>query len=223
MNALRAAIFDLDGTLVDSERIHERAMQDVWNKRCPGFVLPEGWTSLVRGMLIVDRATLLQKRTGAAYDVQTFAAEIEERFDVIHAREGLPAMPDADRVLTEGVAAGWMLALASNGARGYVESVLRERGWLAMFDAIVACDGECAPKPDPQSYQEAMRQLGVSSNECIAIEDALTGMEAAHAAGMRVIAVTNDHVPAWVARHIFSLKELTLKNKEMLSEARTLI
>jgi HAD superfamily hydrolase (TIGR01509 family) len=87
------------------------------------------------------------------------------------------------------------LAVASSSNRPLIETVLREARIDDRFDAVVSSEEVAAGKPAPDVYLEAARRLGVEPTHAAAIEDSSNGIRAAHAAGMRVIAVPNTHYP----------------------------
>ncbi|RME90931.1 MAG: HAD family phosphatase, partial [Verrucomicrobia bacterium] len=93
----------------------------------------------------------------------------------------------------------WRLAVASGSDRAVVEAVLQLRGLRRFFDVVLARDSVTRGKPAPDIFLEAARQLGVAPADCWVIEDSKPGIEAAQAAGMRVIAFAGTHPPEELA------------------------
>ena len=107
--------------------------------------------------------------------------------------------PAADRRRGRGGASGWRLdfrlGLASSSNRPLIDAVLEPAGLAGLFEATVSSEEVARGKPAPDVYLEAARRLGVAPERCAAIEDSANGIRAAHAAGMRVVAIPNRRYP----------------------------
>jgi beta-phosphoglucomutase-like phosphatase (HAD superfamily) len=95
----------------------------------------------------------------------------------------------------ERLAARFPLALASSSNRPLIDAVLAAAGLARCFRATVSSEEVPRGKPAPDVFLEAARRLGVPPERCAAIEDSANGLRAAHAAGMRVVALPNPHYP----------------------------
>src|SRR5439155_13676630 len=95
----------------------------------------------------------------------------------------------------ERIAARWPLGLASSSNRELIDLALELSGLARFFRATVSSEEVARGKPAPDVYLEAARRLGVPPKRCAAVEDSRNGIRAAKAAGMRVIAIPNPHVP----------------------------
>jgi HAD superfamily hydrolase (TIGR01509 family) len=93
------------------------------------------------------------------------------------------------------LAGAFRLALASSSNREVIDSVLAAAGLTALFEATVSSEEVARGKPAPDVFLEAARRLGVDPRRCAAVEDSGNGIRAAHAAGMRVLAVPNRRYP----------------------------
>jgi HAD superfamily hydrolase (TIGR01509 family) len=184
-----AVVFDLDGVLVDSEQVWDAARRDVvaarggtWRDEATrdmlGMSAPE-WSRYVVERLGVD---LTPEEVNAAV-VEAMLGEYEER---------LPLLPGA-REAVERMAGRWPLGLASSSNRPVIDLVLDRMGVTDRFAATVSSEEVARGKPAPDVYVEAARRLGVDPAACAAIEDSENGIRAAHAAGMRVLAIPNPH------------------------------
>ena len=87
------------------------------------------------------------------------------------------------------------LGVASSSNRPLIETVLARAGIADLFDAVVSSEEVAGGKPAPDVYLEAMRRLGADAVRTAAVEDSSNGIRAAHAAGMRVLALPNTHYP----------------------------
>jgi HAD superfamily hydrolase (TIGR01509 family) len=107
----------------------------------------------------------------------------------------LPVVPGAVKAVQRLAAAGLRLALASSSNRELIDAVLRRLDLASVFEVTVSSEEVARGKPAPDVYLEAARRLGVPAARCVAIEDSASGIRAAHAAGMRVVAYPNRHYP----------------------------
>ncbi len=192
----QAIIFDFDGVIVDSEPLHYRAFMRVLE--------PLGWG--------FDYDRYLAKYVG--FDDRDFYRELfaehEQPLDADRLRELVTAKARAfKQVVGEGVracdgavamihacAGRWPLAICSGALRCDIDLVLPaiDDGLLAdRFTAIVTADDVARSKPDPACYLAAAERLGMAPTACLAIEDTVTGLAAARAAGMATLAVATTY------------------------------
>jgi HAD superfamily hydrolase (TIGR01509 family) len=120
-------------------------------------------------------------------------AEVVRRLERRY-REHLPVIPGA-REAVERLAERWPLALASSSNRELIDLALPLMGIADRFRATVSSEEVAAGKPAPDVYLEAARRLQVDPTRTAAIEDSHNGIRAAKAAGMRVVAIPNEHFP----------------------------
>lgn len=182
-----AVIFDLDGTLVDSEpNYFEAGRQLLAGNGVADFT----WEDHTRFIGIGTRETLtvLRERYGLEAPVEELLAEKNRLYlDLAAARtEVFPHMRTLVRELT---AAGLPLAVASGSSRAAIETVLESTGLDGEFTTVVSAEEVPRGKPEPDVFLEAARRLGVPAPDCVVLEDAPPGVEAAQRAGMRCIAV----------------------------------
>lgn len=200
MPGLRAVIFDVDGTLVDSERDGHRV---AFNLAFEEFDLPYRWDEDVYGRLLEVtggqrriRGYLAEQGVGAA-EQDRLAPLLHERKTELFAalcKDGkVPARAGTVRLLDELAAAGVTVAVATTGTRAWVEPLLDRQFGLGRFAVVVTGDDTTDRKPDPEAYVLAMRLLGVGTDGTVAVEDSDNGVVAALAADLPVLAVTNDY------------------------------
>ncbi|MGY3436687.1 MULTISPECIES: HAD family hydrolase [unclassified Marinovum] len=173
-----ALLFDLDGTMLNSDSIHLQVYKEIWAAR--GMELTdEGYMQHMHGRLNVDiYADFLPDEPDHQGLSDWKEAQFRERLP-----RPFPGMPGVGDLVARAVAEDWPRAIVTNAMRLNAEAMLGAIGLRDAFEVIVI--GEECPrgKPDPYPYQEAMRQLGVAPGECIAFEDSPSGMRAAAASG----------------------------------------
>lgn len=185
---LGAVLFDMDGTLVDSEVHWERAMFDLAAEL--DRPLPPDILTMVTGISVPDTARLLRDRLLPDGDVDRLESRLLE-LTAIRLAEGVLWQPGAEELLDAVRAAGLATALVTNSPRSILASSLPLLG-AHRFDVTVCGDELPRQKPDPLPYIEAMRQLGVTAEQCLAIEDSPSGVQAAVDAGVPVLVVPSS-------------------------------
>jgi len=200
MLALRTVIFDVDGTLVDSERDGHRV---AFNQAFAEFGLPDRWDEETYGGLLA--ITGGQRRLHAYLSERGVeAAEREDIVPKLHHRKTelfvamaeageVPARPGALRLLDELEASGVTVAVATTGTRAWVAPLLDGLFDLSRFAAVVTGDDCPRRKPEPDAYLEALRATGAEPGTTVAVEDSDNGVRAARAAALAVAAVSNDY------------------------------
>jgi len=126
----------------------------------------------------------------------------------------LPVVPGAVDAVRRLAAAGVMLAVASSSNRELIDAVLHRLHLEPLFAVTVSSEEVVRGKPAPDVYVEAARRLGVQSERCAAVEDSASGIRAAHAAGMRVLAYPNRRYPP--GDDVLALAEVVLGSLDEL-------
>lgn len=185
-NRLKAALFDLDGVVFDTEPQYSV----FWGSQCRLYH-PEhpGLENEIKGMTLTE-----------IYD-QWFSGPIEKEQPVITAR-----LDEYERQMHYDYIEGFEQLIADlrqHGVRTAVvtssnvpkmESVYRQQpGFKALFDAILTSEDFAASKPDPDCYLRAAQQLGVQPDECIVFEDSFNGLKAGRAARMKVVGLSTTN------------------------------
>lgn len=185
--ALGAVLFDMDGLLLDSERIWLEAERDVVD-RLGGEWGPQHQKQLVGGSVPRTTAYML-KLTGADVSPDTVARWLLDAMaDRLSSRVEL--LPGADELLDAVAAAGVPAALVSSSYRPLVDAALQSLG-ADRFTLTVAGDEVDRLKPAPDPYLLAARTLGLAPRHCVALEDSPNGVASAEAAGCVTVAVPN--------------------------------
>jgi sugar-phosphatase len=193
-----AVLFDLDGVLVDSLGAAERILREWAASR---GVDGDRAVELSHGRRDVDLVALLAPHL----DVQAEVAWIVGREE--RAVAGITAMPGAFDLL--GVLPPGQWAVVTSGARAVARGRIAAAG-LPEPARLVAAEDVHRGKPDPQPYLRGAELLGVAPERCVVIEDAMSGVRAARAAGMACVGVGVEVEPSAVTAHVASLKELDM-------------
>jgi HAD superfamily hydrolase (TIGR01509 family) len=196
--AFDAVLFDMDGTLVDSEPIWFEVLRGVVAEF--GGDLPADAHGALHGSDRATTTTILRERFGLRGDVDAFWARVVERLTVELAR--VRAMPNAGAWVEAVAAAGRGRAVVSNSPRAMVEASLAPHAWARHLPVRVAIEDVARGKPHPDSYLLAAERLGVGAQRCLIVEDSEAGARAAVAAGATCLFVTNGVVDAGRARAI---------------------
>jgi HAD superfamily hydrolase (TIGR01509 family) len=181
-------VFDLDGVIVDSEPLHERATDEYLAGL--GATVDQRLRDDMMGRRVRELTDAIAARLGRPPD-EVSAAREAIFWRLLREGEGPRAMPGLRRAIARLTWAGLLLAVASSGTRAYVEHVLERLCVRGAFEAVVSGEDVVHGKPDPEIYLRAASLLGADPADCAAIEDTFHGVAAARAAGMRVVAVPN--------------------------------
>jgi len=186
---MEAVIFDLDGVLVDSERIWDEVRRAVVAEH-GGTWRPEA-TRAQQGMSTPEWARYLVEELGARLSPPEIATLVFKRMAARYAAEP-PLIPGAVEVVRQ-VSARWPVAIASSSPVILIKGFLDVTG--LPVGAAVSSEQVGAGKPAPDVYLRAAELLGVAPSDCAAVEDTTNGLRSALAAGMAVYAVPNPHFP----------------------------
>ena len=187
-----AVVFDFDGVLADTERLHLRAFQDAFAAQ--GWRLDEAdYFSRYLGFDDAGLVAEFARDRRIAIDEHALARLLDDKARRFAGRlnDGQALFPTAARCVAR-VGATRQLAIASGALRREIEFVLASANLRAAFAAIVGADDVTRSKPAPDAYLEATRRLGVRPERAVAIEDSRWGLASATAAGLRTVAITTS-------------------------------
>ena len=186
---MEAVIFDLDGVLVDSERIWDEVRRAVVAEH--GGTWREEATRAQQGMSTPEWARYLVEELGARLSPPEIATLVVKRMAARYAAEP-PLIPGAVEVVRQ-VSNRWPVAIASSSPVVLIKGFLDVTG--LPVGAAVSSEQVGAGKPAPDVYLRAAELLGVAPEDCAAVEDTTNGLRSALAAKMAVYAVPNAHFP----------------------------
>jgi HAD superfamily hydrolase (TIGR01509 family) len=204
LSTIDAVVFDLDGVLVDSDHIWHEVREGLARER--GGNWSEQSEVAMSGMSSTEWSRYMHDVVGISDPPEAINDEVVRRMRSRYAEE-LPLIADATEAV-QLLAGSFRLAVASSANHALIESVLANAGLAQCFEAIVSSEEVARGKPSPDVFLEAARRLGAAPSRCAAIEDSANGIRAAHAAGMRVIAIPNRRYPP--AADVVALAEVTL-------------
>jgi sugar-phosphatase len=185
--ACSAILFDLDGVLVDSTRAVDREWRE-WARR--KGVDGDRVMAIAHGVRTIE----VIRRVAPHLDAESEAAAIENH--EAHDQHGVTVMPGAAGLLESIPEGRW--GVVTSGSRLLAQNRLRYCG-LPVPEVLVTSDDVTNGKPDPEPYLKGAEGLGLRPEECMVIEDAPAGVQAARAAGMKVIGMASTYTASKLA------------------------
>ena len=205
---IRAAVFDMDGLLVDSEPVWRRVEKEILGAL--GVPLTDEMCSSTKGLRIdeVVQHWRLQYPWRGLSNMDVVDRIVSRMAETL-AREAA-AKPGVHVAVARAKESGLALALASSSHMEVIRSVLGRLGIAGEFEVV--CSGEAEPygKPHPGIFLTTARELGFAPTECVVLEDSIHGVVAAKAARMRCVAVPEEPAPA------FAVADAVLESLELL-------
>jgi beta-phosphoglucomutase family hydrolase len=205
MSEVRAILWDMDGTLIDSEEFHWISWRDT--------MATEG-VALSREQFLSSfgqrNDSIIPRWLGPAATrerIEKISNAKEELYRHLVRRDGMSPEPGVAAWLHRLHKQGWLQAIASAAPRANIDAVLEALSATHVFQAIVSAEDVHRGKPDPEVYLKAASRVGAPPNRCVVVEDAVAGVEGARSAGMRSIGVSHNgkHLPADVVVHSLDL------------------
>jgi HAD superfamily hydrolase (TIGR01509 family) len=179
-----AVLFDNDGLTLDTEGAWTRAETALFARYGKAFTMEHKRELL--GTSPAESGAKMERMLGEPAD--RLGDELYELV-LVAVADGIEPMRGAEALLGALRAAGVPLALVSNSRRRFVESAIVSAGLAELFDAIVTAEDVARPKPAPDAYLAAARELGVEPAACVILEDSPTGLAAARATGALTIGI----------------------------------
>jgi len=196
MTAPRAVLWDMDGTLIDSEEFHWLSWRDTLAKEGVAISYEQFLASFGRR----DDAFLPQWLGSSATPerIEHVANAKEELYRELVRKNGMPPLPGVATWIRRLHELGWLQAIASAAPRPNIDVVLDALNAAHRFQGIVSAEDVHRGKPDPEVFLLAASCVGVAPDRCIVVEDAVAGIQGARSAGMRSIGVgpNGNRLPA---------------------------
>ena len=210
-----AALFDMDGLLIDSEA----SIMEAWLRVANGMGIRlqrEEYLTVV-GRAAPDAMAVLVEQFGGKQNFERASARVTADLDAIPDSRRFPLKAGAAEVLAALSEIGVPCAVASSSTRKEIEARLASAGVRAFFAALASGDEVSRGKPDPEVYALAARRLGVDPTLCVAFEDSDHGARAALAAGAKLVLVPD------LVRPSGEIRSQALKVLNSLTEATPLL
>ncbi|MEF3090076.1 HAD family hydrolase [Raoultella scottii] len=218
--SIKAVIFDMDGVLIDSEGLWRQAQMEALASLGATVSVAECET-LTKGKRLDDIARTWCRHCQLSVAPQRLQQMILRRVTGLIIARG-EAMDGVNEALAHFRHCGYKIALATSSSHQVIAAVLDKLALRPWFDVISSADDEAWGKPHPAVYLSTLRKLNLRADQCLVIEDSASGFQAARAAGIPTIAVTEDcqhqQFHGAVARH-HSLTELLLSRAESVKAA----
>ncbi|MCK4999219.1 MAG: HAD family phosphatase [Anaerohalosphaera sp.] len=196
---LGAVIFDFDGVISDSERLHHKAAQDIF----AGLGVDLTWERYFHDYIVYTDAECFEavsRDFGLSLDSRKIADLINQKGNIFR------RIAEIQNTIYEGVtelvellkAGNIRMAICSGASLNDIETILAGTSLIGAFEVIVSADDVSRGKPEPEGYLLALKRLNdngsnLSGNHCVVIEDTIGGIKAAKAAGMKCLAVANTY------------------------------
>jgi beta-phosphoglucomutase family hydrolase len=190
VSASRAVLWDMDGTLIDSEEFHWISWRD---------------TLAIEGIAITREQflssfgqrndSIIPRWLGVAATpehIERISQAKEELYRRLVRRDGISPLPGVASWIRRLHNEGWVQAIASAAPRANIDAVLEALSATHIFQGIVSADDVHRGKPDPEVFLTAASRVGVPPGRCIVVEDAVAGIQGARSAGMKSIGVSHN-------------------------------
>jgi HAD superfamily hydrolase (TIGR01509 family) len=215
---IEAVAFDLDGTLIESERCWEKARREVTEQE--GGTWRDDAQPSMMGLSTPEWTEYMQRELHVRLEAEEIQQRVLERLEAAYRRE-LPLIDGAGDAVSR-LAARWPLAVASSSPRQIIELVLELAGLRGAFQVVLSSAEVQRGKPSPDVYQRACELLGSAPPRTAAIEDSGPGVRSASAAGMPVVLIPgtefapSEQVTAEANLVLESISELQVSAVESL-------
>jgi beta-phosphoglucomutase len=183
-----AAIFDMDGTMVNNTPYHLKSWQALFKKHGLGDLQPQTYYTEISGIPIIDTLKGLFADADEAI-LKSLLKEKEDLYREFYTPYIAP-VNGLENLLIELKDAGFKLAIASSATADDIDFVLNHVQVRQYFDVIIDGNRVSKGKPNPQIFLKAAADLNILPQDCVVFEDSMAGIKAANAAQMKVVGIT---------------------------------
>jgi HAD superfamily hydrolase (TIGR01509 family) len=207
MSDIRAVLWDMDGTLIDSEAFHWISWRDALAAEAITITHEQFLSSFGQ-----RNDSIISQWLGTAATperIEKIGNAKEELYRQLIRQHGIAPLPGVAHWVRQLHQDGWLQVMASAAPRANIDAVLKALSATYIFQGIVSAEDVHRGKPDPEVYLTAAARVGASPDRCIVVEDAVAGVEGARRAGMRSIGVGRKGklLPADIVVHSLDLME----------------
>lgn len=188
---VKAVIFDMDGVIIDSEPQHARAALRIFSRY--GIDVDENYLAKYIGSSTKRMAEEMVDQFQLSVTPEELLKELNEEKRVVLKEEGYQVLPGVIELIKSLHHAGIRLAIASSSSPAEIEHTAKTLGIKKYFDKLVSSSHVPNPKPAPDTFELALKELGASPKETMIIEDSGYGCQAAKAAGVVCVGYVNPH------------------------------
>lgn len=209
---IRAVLFDMDGTLLDTEKIYYRCWRRAAKECGHGEFIDEDLLAF-SGMNIAGIQEYYRVRYNGTFDPTPMRNLRRQYVKEALAREGISAMKDAKQTLMRLREMGILCAVATSTARVQATDCLARAGLLELVDGLQAGDEVTHGKPHPEIFLKTAELLGVPITECVVVEDSHNGVRAGHSSGARTVMIPDmqpctEEISALLWKRLDTLSQL---------------
>lgn len=212
---IKAALFDMDGMLLDTEPIWGVVMKE--KAAANGVVVPLDRIRETAGLRITEVCAHWERNFAwpAGLTADDLSRDIVS--GVVEAsKQGATVLPGVRELLSDLRTAGWKVGLASSSPLRMIEELIHHFGIGAHFEAVISADTAALGKPHPEVYLQCAAALGAAAHQCMVLEDTVNGCISAKAARMKVLAVPHHE---WARDPRFAIADKVVGSLEGVSAA----
>jgi HAD superfamily hydrolase (TIGR01509 family) len=200
MSKPRALIFDMDGLILDTEGTYKSSWTQAAKES--GFDLTDVLYLKLIGITVADAEQVLATHFGAAFPLLVFRTRAAALYEEIHLRDGLPLKPGIRELLLWAREENIPCAVGTSTVWEEASNRLRHHKILEYFQVVIGGDMVTRGKPHPDIFLKAQEALNVPAADCLVLEDAHSGLLAAHAGGMRSCLIPDLLPPSEESRQL---------------------
>ena len=189
---IKAIIFDLDGTIVDNMKVHQKAFLEFINGKGTPLTLKD-YVTKYQGHSNKENFPAIFGKKLSKKEIVSFTNEKEEVYRRMYTE--VKPLGGFLEILDKAKSMGLKIALATLAPKQNRDYIIDKLNLGGVFDVIVGDEGVSKGKPDPEIYLSTAKELGIDPKDCLVFEDSIPGVQSAKRAGMKVVALSTTHQP----------------------------